>query len=199
MSLSLKEIKENYNRICRRYDHCSGCLLEYCCDIDSIVEAEKIISDWVKDNPDEAYHDDDYPDENDTKTYDRGLKDAWELAGELCRHEITRDKMEEIFGYDLPDEILTYLTAEEAIHKANEYKDKFVQYGDVIIATSIGNERLIVVGISDGYIRCISGNFNDYTLSTRTDNFEKTGLNVSDELDELLEVGGWDAEEYDHE
>lgn len=199
MSLSLKEIEENHNRICSKYDHCTGCLLEFCCEISDIVEAEKIISEWVKDNPDEAYHDDDFPDDNDPKTYERGLKDAWELAGELCRGDFTDRDLKVIFDYELPENILTYLTAEDAIQRVNKYKEKFVKYGDVIIATSIGNERLIVVGVSDGYIRCISGNFNDYTLSTKTDNFEKTGLNVSDELDELLEVGGWDAEEYDHE
>lgn len=197
MSLSLKEIEENSKRICKNYMHCCECPLEANCDIENIVEAEKIINNWVKDNPDEAYHDDDFPDEDEPKTYERGLRDAWELAGQLCRWEFARDKMEGIFGYDLPDEVITYLTAEEAIQKVNKYKDKFVKYGDVIIATSIGDERLIVVGVSDGYIRCISGNFNDYTLSMKTDNFEKTGLNVSDELDELLTVGGWEADEYD--
>ena len=197
MSLSLKEIEVNHNRICGKYDHCSGCPLEYCCGLDSIVDAEKMISNWVKDNPDEAYHDDDFPDEDDPNTYERGLKDAWELAGKLCRCDFTDRDAKVIFGYELPENILTYLTAEDAIQRVNKYKEKFVKYGDVIIATSIGNERLIVVSVSDGYIRCISGNFNDYTLSTKTDNFEKTGLNVSDELDELLTIGGWEAEEYD--
>lgn len=196
MSLSLKEIEFNFNRICDKY-MCVKCPLEKYCSIGDIVKAEKIISDWVKDNPDEVYHDHDFPDEDDPKSYEDGLNDAWELAKMIVRPDgYSNEKITDIFECETIDDIFLK-SSKEVFEKMKEYDDKHVEYGDIIIASSIGNERLIVVDVSDRYIRCISGNFNDYTLSMKTDDFEKTGLNVSDELDELLSVGGWEAEEYD--
>ena len=116
------------------------------------------------------------------KSYEDGLRDAWEMARIYSRME--EHEIDEIFnGVTNPDYFfdVNYWTPGEAIHRYNE---KTVRPGDVVYINGKSNldNKYVILDITSkeafGYRCCNDGVFKVQNLSFAIGAMEKTGEHV---------------------
>lgn len=124
------------------------------------------------------------------KSYEDGLKEAWELAGRIDK-EFTEGELVKIFGYCAPYEIIDALNPKEAVQKINEYDNRNIEVGDEVEFNKFENSEgkygvLIQVKTENSPCRDVIAltDKGEVRIWNRTD-FIKTGRNFP-EIEEVL-------------
>ena len=124
------------------------------------------------------------------KCYDRGMKEAWEIANTILNMSAT--KRVDLFNETSYKKIFSYFTskrAKERLEKCKEETTK-VQVGDEI-QSKLGN-YLIVTRVDNWDIwHCFQSDGSVITLDKEHQNcWKKTGRNFAEELSNILDVMG---------
>ena len=105
------------------------------------------------------------------KTYEDGLKDAWEVVRRL-EYELTHNERVELFGYYSPYDIIDTLTPQEVIGKLEKH-DRIEIGDEVIDSNSISEKKSVVVRV-DGTVITIMED-DGTAIRTGIEGFKKTG------------------------
>ena len=127
-----------------------------------------------------------------TKTYEDGLREAWELAKKIiCNIEyggLHTSELEQIFGCAEFDDVLKNYTPQEAAAKIAEWEERQeIHVGDVLLDKISGDREVVVSNVHDGGIYVIwpDGSCGE----CEAENFAKTGRTI--DIEGLLaQIGG---------
>jgi hypothetical protein len=122
------------------------------------------------------------------ESYNKGLNDAWELAGKILIDSddggYTIKELEKIFGTVFPGAVFADLTPQEALAKVKEYEERNeIKKGDVV-KLKCGSAKGIVTRVTETNICCLFKDGSCDSLSAKED-FEKTGEHF-DSIDEFM-------------
>lgn len=119
------------------------------------------------------------------KTYEDGLKEAWEYAGKIISADKCDEEMNEAFGDDFYYEgamkVLTKYSIEEVVEKLKEYE--IIKIGDEVVDKNKWGRKGVVTEITERYVSIVEDNGS--VSKWIKNGFEKTGRHFS-EIEEVL-------------